>query len=243
MLGNNSFVALLSVCCVSQPLRNITLGIALLDGLALVVALFPCRDRQLDFREGTLEIDRKRDEGQSLILDLCQQPANLALAQEEFARPSRFMVQIASMLVRADVHPQEPDFSVLYHGMAVLQICVAASKGLHLRPFEHQACFDCVEDEIVVSCFAIRNGDSLFFLSHPAPDFELWYGKSERESIAFSVIERVDVWSRDRLAWTACGTLNARAVVCTATRGVVAFFFTNGYIDCAQCEFAADDYS
>jgi hypothetical protein len=71
------------------------------------------------------------------------------------------------------VHSEEPDFSVLYDGMAIQQVCIAASKGFHLCPFEHQSCFDFVEDEIVVSCFAIRNGDSLFFLSHPAPDFEL----------------------------------------------------------------------
>jgi hypothetical protein len=65
------------------------------------------------------------------------------------------MVHVTAALVRADMHPEEPHFTVFYDGMTVLEICISCPEGLYLGALEYETCFDCVEDEIVVSCFAI----------------------------------------------------------------------------------------
>ena len=59
-------------------------------------ALLAPGQRQLDLRPRALEVDPRRDQGQSFLRGLADQPLDLAPVQEQFARPLRLVVLAAA---------------------------------------------------------------------------------------------------------------------------------------------------
>ena len=66
--------------------------LALLDGAALVVLLLALGDRELDLRPRAREVDPRRHDRQPLLGRLADQPLDLALVQQQLARPLGIVV-------------------------------------------------------------------------------------------------------------------------------------------------------
>lgn len=139
----------------SQLVSDVTLGFALLDRFSFVVAFLSLCDRQLDLGICSLEVDRQGNDGQTFFLNSRQQSAYLPLAQQQFACPARVVIAETTMFIRTDVHPEEPNFSILDKCVAVLEIGVPAAERLDFRTLQDEPGFKCVEYEIVVPRLAI----------------------------------------------------------------------------------------
>ena len=171
MEGNNSLLLLLSVRETFETLRNLTLRVALLDGFAFVETPFPLSDAELDLGEGSFEIDAEWNETQSFFLHPAEQFSDLPLRQKHFSGAAGIMIQVTAVFVGADVHPEQPHFTIFYMSVAVLKVGIAGAKGLDLRAHENEPCLERVENEIIVPRLAVGYNNSLFFLSHPARNF------------------------------------------------------------------------
>jgi hypothetical protein len=65
------------------------------------------------------------------------------------------------MAVRADVHPIEPDLTVLDASVTVAQVDAALANGFDLGAEQRDTGFPGVQQMVVVSCFAVVRDDAL----------------------------------------------------------------------------------
>src|SRR5689334_16928407 len=87
--------------------------VALLLALALVMQLLAPGEGDLDLGAAfVVEIDFQRYDGHALALDRADQLVDLALMQQELARPFRLVVEAAGLLVLRDVGVEQPQLAV-----------------------------------------------------------------------------------------------------------------------------------
>src|SRR5215510_12195537 len=83
---------------------------ALLLGLTLVVELLAARERELDLGAALLvEIELERHQRHALALDCARELVDLALVQQQPARPLGEMVEAAGLQVFGNVGIDQPD--------------------------------------------------------------------------------------------------------------------------------------
>src|SRR5690606_34677907 len=61
--------------------------------LALVVKLLAADEGEVRLRDASSKVQIERDEGEPLLLDLADQPSDLALVEEKLARAERIVVE------------------------------------------------------------------------------------------------------------------------------------------------------
>src|SRR5689334_14091821 len=92
-----------------QQACALALPIALLDRLALVMGLLAGRQRDLDFGHASfIEIDLERHNRAALALDGADQRTDLALVQQELARPLALVVVTIARGVFRDIGIDQP---------------------------------------------------------------------------------------------------------------------------------------
>src|SRR6266853_6294886 len=110
------------ICSILLPQQSAALArpVALLLALALVVQLLALGERNLDLGAAfVVEIDFQRHDRHTLALDRADQLVDLALMQQELARPLRLMVVAAGLLVLRDVGVEQPQFAIARRGIGL----------------------------------------------------------------------------------------------------------------------------
>ena len=116
------------------------LPIAFLRRLALVGRVLALGERDLDLRPALLvEIDLQWHHGHALALGRHDQPADLALVQQQFARPLRLMIETVGLQVFGDIGVDEIERAALLGRIALTDRTLAAAQGFDLRAGEHDA--------------------------------------------------------------------------------------------------------
>src|SRR5215212_8720419 len=112
-------ILLRSVLLPQQP-AALAGPVALLLALAFVVQLLALGERNLDFGAAfVVEIDFQRHDCHALALDRADQLVDLALMQQELARPLRLMVVTAGLLVLRDVGVEQPQLAIARRGIGL----------------------------------------------------------------------------------------------------------------------------
>src|SRR5262245_51591352 len=76
-----------------QGLVDLTLGVGLLERLALVMLFLPRRDRDLKLGDAVLEVQPQRHERVTALRRFAGELADLAAVQQQFARTLRLVVE------------------------------------------------------------------------------------------------------------------------------------------------------
>src|SRR5487761_1672040 len=88
---------------VPEGAGHLALRVSVGNRLALVIRLAPARDRQLQFRAPSLEIQPQRHERETLLLGLGHQLLDLIAMEQQLARPRRLVVEAVALCIGSDV--------------------------------------------------------------------------------------------------------------------------------------------
>ena len=129
---------------------GVALGVALRDGVALVVRALAARDGELDLGPAVFEVEAERDERHALLGDRTVDLVDLALVEEELARSYRVELLLREYEYGATCIPcSTTSWSCTRVGLT--QVGLALADRLHLCALEHEAALIGVDDEVVVA--------------------------------------------------------------------------------------------
>src|SRR5947209_7173995 len=139
-----------------QQARPLALPVAVLDRLPLVVRLLAGRESDLDFRPAALvEIDLQRHDGAALALDGADQHVDLALVQQQLARPLALVIEAVAGGVFGDVGIDQPGLAAILRDVGFGDRAAAAAQGFHLGAGQRDAGLHGLLDEVVVPRLAV----------------------------------------------------------------------------------------
>src|SRR6266498_3697456 len=124
--------------------------LSLQGGLALLELALPSTQPHLHLGQAMREVHAERDERQSSLLGLSDEPLDLVPVQQQLPRTDGIVPTLLPLLVRWNVHPLEPHLAPLYPPVGLGQGAATAAERLHFRTGQHDACFEPVEDLVVV---------------------------------------------------------------------------------------------
>src|SRR5436305_2047087 len=91
---------------------HLALGLALADGLALVVDVLAAGQGDLDLGVGALEVHARRDDGQAAFADPAGETIDLPAMQQELTRAVGLVVLAGGGLIRRDVEVVQPQLAL-----------------------------------------------------------------------------------------------------------------------------------
>src|SRR5581483_7277359 len=145
----------------SQQAAAFAIPAALALGLALVVQFLAAGERDLDFGAPLLvEVELERDDGHTLALDGAGEATDLALMQQQLARPFRRMIEAARLQVFGNVGIDQPDFATARVGVGLADRGLAVAQRLHLGAGQHNAGLEGFTDLVIETRPAVV-GDNL----------------------------------------------------------------------------------
>ena len=113
-----------------------------------------------------VNIHLERHQRQPLLGGFSNQLAQLTAMQQQLPRPQRIVIHPVSVAVRTDVTIQQPDLSVLYETVAVLEIDLTFANRLDLGSLQHHAGFKGFEYVVVMVGLAIETGCFVSMMPH-----------------------------------------------------------------------------
>lgn len=136
---------------------NLALGVALGNGVALVVELLAPGEGDFELGAVVLEVEAKGDDGDALLRDFRVEFLNLPPVQEELAGAGGFRLLLvrAGLLVGGDVHVSHPRLAVADGDEAVAEVDFALAHALDFGAREDEARFKGFVYEEVVPRFAV----------------------------------------------------------------------------------------
>ena len=87
---------------------NFPFGVAGRHIVPLVVELFAFAKAQFELHSSVLQIDRKRNQSQSLLSDLLLELANLRFVHQELFGPQGIGIEHVALFIGTDMHPVNP---------------------------------------------------------------------------------------------------------------------------------------
>ena len=133
---------------------HLAFGVALGQGLALVVGALAPGQAQLDLDQVALEVDAQGDQGEAALVDAGRQLVDLLAVEQELAGAGRLVALVAGVGVGGDLHVQD-ELVAVDHGVGVLERPFALAEGLDLAAAQDQAGLDRLEDLVVVAGTAV----------------------------------------------------------------------------------------
>ena len=127
---------------------------------------FALCDGQLTFGDAVAEINFQRDNRHPLLLGLDEQAVDFAPVEQQLALPERVVISRSAGKVLRNVEIHEPRFPAPYFGVGVAKRSLAFPEGFHLCADENKACFEFIEQFVVVGGRAVL-GDDLDALKVP----------------------------------------------------------------------------
>ena len=155
----------LSLFLATKVALDLTLDIALCDGLALVLATLAFGERNLNFHATVFEIDRQRHDGESFARYALSECLDLRRVKQQFARAVR-VVRANSMceLIRRNMHTFEPEFAVVNARVRIGELNLTGAQAFHFAAGQHDARFEHLEDAEVVTGLAVAGQGGRLFL-------------------------------------------------------------------------------
>ena len=144
---------------------GLPLGVALGEGLALVVVALAPGKGELDLRSAVPEVDPERHEGGAALREGALDLDDLLAVQEQLALADGIEL-FARVGVGQHVHPEEPELVVVDAGVGVLQVGAAFAHRLDLGAREHDPGFPRVEDVVVVPRLAVGDDELVAAPAH-----------------------------------------------------------------------------
>src|SRR5262245_15417379 len=172
--------------------------------VSLVVGLLSARNADLDLRVSVLEVHGERDDGETGLLGLGTQLANLLAVQQELSRATRLVVGPGSLGVLRDVDVVQPHLTVLDSGIPVNERGPPLAQRLDLGTGEHEARLEGVLDVVVVARAPVLGDESSPFLA--------WHGYPSSDSGSAAVKPRSTSSAR-------CSASSGASVGSTRTSG------------------------
>src|SRR5208337_4021632 len=117
---------------------------------ALVIGLSAASNKELNLGDPLLEIDRQRNQRQTLLPRLGVQLGNLPAVQQELATPLGNEIHAVGLEVFGNVTPEQPDLAVIDLGVRVFQVGLTVAQALDLGAGQNQPCFDLLEQLVLV---------------------------------------------------------------------------------------------
>lgn len=134
--------------------------VPLLDRVPLVMKFLSASETYLDLYERTLEVDLRRHDRESLLIDLPLQPFDLLLGGKQYTLSIRLMIMDVPEGVRRYMETLEDELHILadpYIGVAEGEL--AAAYGFYLGAFQDHTALERVSDLIVVKCLLVLLND------------------------------------------------------------------------------------
>ena len=144
---------------------QLPLGLPDLDGVPLIVELFPLPHRQLGLGTPSFKVYAQGHQRQTLLLDLADQPVDLAPVEETLSFSERIVIFPIAVSIGTDVAANEPDLASLHPRVGLPEIGLAVSEGFHLRSEEGEPDLVDLQDLVVVKGLLI-GGDDRFAFGH-----------------------------------------------------------------------------
>src|SRR6266540_1836867 len=145
------------------------------DLAAAVPPLLALRQRELDLRPRALEVDPGRDQGQSALGRLADQPLDLAAMEEELAGPVGIVVLVRRRQIGRDVGAAHPHLAAIDHRVGLVDLRLAVAERLHLASAQLDAGLHLLQHLELVPCAAVggdvpadRGPLALLLLCHQA---------------------------------------------------------------------------
>lgn len=154
--------AFLSLLSFSKSAAPVALGLAPLQGLPLIMELFPSGQADLHLAPSLLPIECEGNQGHAAFGDGCAKLQDLPFMGEEFSRPRRGVIAVLCHLVFSNMKPFQKEFSILDNRIAIAKGDILLSKAFDLRPLENNATLQCLQNFIVVVGAAILENPSAF---------------------------------------------------------------------------------
>ena len=145
----------------AHGLANLALRLFFALGLAAIPFLFPLGDSYFALGDSVAEVNSQRYEGQTLLIGLSSQFFNLSLAEKEFPRPERPMIEWPPGKILADMAIEEPNLAAPDQAIGIPQIRLALSKGFHPGAEQHHTRFQLLKKMIIVRSGAVLRDDQL----------------------------------------------------------------------------------
>ena len=127
---------------------------------AFVVSRLSFGQAEFDFGFAALEVDAKRNERVTALLELGGQFPYLAAMQQQLSITQRIHVVGCALLVRRDMHAPESNCTIANNGVPVLQRTTTITEGFHLRAGECDARLEYFFDRVLMTRFSV-GGDNV----------------------------------------------------------------------------------
>src|SRR5580698_837892 len=134
---------------------DLALDVAFSNVGALIPEFLAAGETELHLYQAACEVEAQRNDRQAFFGDATLQPDDFVLMQEQLARPRRFGIRVAPLLIRLNVHSHEPRFPVAKTRVRFAQARTAATNCLHFRAGQDQAGLQRLEDVKFVTRSAI----------------------------------------------------------------------------------------
>ncbi len=151
----------------AERTADITVGIALGNGVTLVVFSLAAAKTKLQLHPAVLEVNLQRNERIPLTGNKTVQLADFVLVQQQLLGAHRILVENVPLIIGADVHALDPDFAIADLCPGFLQVYAPLPNTLDLSAEERQTAFVLLLHEIIVPGLAIlRHGFDSLLMRH-----------------------------------------------------------------------------
>jgi two-component system response regulator RegX3 len=130
---------------------DLSVGVPLGDVAALVAQLLTPPQSDLDLGPAVLEVETCRHERQASLAHPTGETIDLAPVEQQLAIPLRIVVRDATLVIGGDVETDEPELTTALLGESLLKRDPPLAQRLHLGAREHEACFDALEQLVLVT--------------------------------------------------------------------------------------------
>ncbi len=155
---------------VAQGAADLALGVALRQGVALVVRRLAGAQPDLELGVAVAPVQAHGHDGPPALLGEALHRLDLAAVQEQLARPGRVVVRAVAERVLRDGGLHEERLAVADHAVGLRQRRLAAAQRLHLGAGQHQPGLERVGDLVVEPGAPVdRDGVLALLLRHAVP--------------------------------------------------------------------------
>ena len=130
---------------------DLPVGVALLEGLSLVVGGLALGQTQFDFGLPLLEVNLKRDERQALFGDLAPDSVDLPTMEQQLPLPFRLVATVAGELVGGDVGADQKGLAAFDQSVRVFEIETPLTQRFDLGPEKGESRLDRLDNHVVAT--------------------------------------------------------------------------------------------
>ena len=109
----------------------------------------------IHFHTGILEIQRKRNQRQTVLLDLAKHPVDLLMVHQKLSDTHRICPEQAVLFIRGNVHSFHEQLAVCNVTPSILQIDMTQPNRLHFIALQCNSSLIAFQNEILMPCLPV----------------------------------------------------------------------------------------